>query len=294
MIDVQVTMPGASAKEVEQRATRPMEKLIWEIPGVEYLYSTSREGESLVIVRFKVGASPETSLVALSEKLRSNFDRIPHGVAFPLIKPRSINDVPILALTLHGGGFDALTLRRLAAQLDDTVKQVPEVAETTLIGGARRQVRVQLDPAQLAARNLSPAGLVPMLLQANRQWRAGALTAGNREVMIETGAFLTSAEDVGRVVVGVHGGLPVYLREVATVTDTAEESSSYVLFGRGAGGNGPGTGEEPAVTISVAKRPGANAIDVPRSTTPPRRARATSSLAGAPGGTAPARGRSQR
>ena len=264
MIDVQVTMPGASAKEVEQRATRPMEKLIWEIPGVEYLYSTSREGESLVIVRFKVGASPETSLVALSEKLRSNFDRIPHGVAFPLIKPRSINDVPILALTLHGGGFDALTLRRLAAQLDDTVKQVPEVAETTLIGGARRQVRVQLDPAQLAARNLSPAGLVPMLLQANRQWRAGALTAGNREVMIETGAFLTSAEDVGRVVVGVHGGLPVYLREVATVTDTAEESSSYVLFGRGAGGNGPGTGEEPAVTISVAKRPGANAIDVAR------------------------------
>src|SRR5436190_6792621 len=149
MIDVSVAMPGFSAKEVEERATRPMEKLVWEIPGVEYVYSTSRPGESLVIVRFKVGEEMERSLVNVSEKLRSNFDRIPHGVSFPLIKPRSIDDVPILALTFHSERYDHLMLRRLVAQVDDEVKQVPLVAETTIIGGARRQVRVLLEPVRL-------------------------------------------------------------------------------------------------------------------------------------------------
>ncbi len=108
MIDVLVAMPGFSAKEVEERATRPMEKLLWEIPNVEYIYSTSREGQSLVIVRFKVGEDIERSLVNLNQKLQANFDRIPQGVSFPLIKPRSIDDVPILALTFHGSGYGPL------------------------------------------------------------------------------------------------------------------------------------------------------------------------------------------
>src|SRR6266700_2663436 len=166
MIDVMVSMPGFSAKEVEERATRPMEKLAWEIPGVEYVYSTSRPGESLVIVRFKVGEEMERSLVKVSEKLRSNFDRIPHGVSFPLIKSRSIDDVPILALTFHSDRYDHLMLRRLVAQVDDEVKQVPLVAETSIIGGARRELRVLLDAGRLVSRNLSPAGLIPMLQQA--------------------------------------------------------------------------------------------------------------------------------
>ncbi|MEN9575464.1 MAG: hypothetical protein RL514_3319 [Verrucomicrobiota bacterium] len=255
MIDVLVAMPGFSAKEVEERATRPMEKLLWEISGVEYLYSTSRPGESLVIARFKVGSDPDASLARLTEKLRSNFDRIPHGVTWPLIKPRSIDDVPILALTFHSARYDHLTLRRLVAQVDDAVKQVPLVAETALVGGARREVRVLLDPAKLAARNLSPAGLVPMLRQANRQYRSGELTAGNQAVVIETGAFLQSAEDVGNVVVGVFSGKPVYLREVADVLDGAEEPANYVFFGSS-------SVEQPAVTLSIAKRPGANAISV--------------------------------
>jgi multidrug efflux pump subunit AcrB len=302
MIDVLVAMPGAGAKEVEERATRPMEKLLWEIPGVEYIYSTSRPGESLVIVRFKVGFDPGQSLVTLTEKLRSNFDRIPHGVSWPLIKAKSIDDVPILGLTFHSARYDHLTLRRLVAQVDDAVKQVPLVAETTLIGGARREIRVLLDPAKLASRNLSPADLIPMLQQANRQFRSGGLTSDNREVVIETGAFLTSAEDVGHVVVGVFSGRPVYLREVADIVDGAEEASQYVFFGYGvaagvspaveggilppgpahdvtetlkpskspppgetpgstAGGT-PATTEHPAVTLSIAKRPGANAISV--------------------------------
>src|SRR5688572_15060219 len=261
MVDVMVNMPGFTAKEVEERATRPMEKLLWEISGVEYIYSTSRDSESLVIVRFNVGSDPQTSLVALTEKLRSNFDRIPHGVGAPIVKPKSIDDVPILALTFHSARYDHLTLRRLVAEVDDAVKAVALVAETTLIGGARRQLRVLLDPVRLASRNLSAAGLVPMLQQGNRQYRSGGLTTNNQEVVIETGGFLTSAEDVGRVVVGVFGGRPVYLREIADIVDGAEEPSSYTFFGRGAA-RASAADEDPAVTLSIAKRPGANAISV--------------------------------
>jgi multidrug efflux pump subunit AcrB len=276
MVDVLVSMPGSGAKEVEERATRPMEKLLWEIPGVEYIYSTSSEGQSVVIVRFTVGENMEQSLVKLNQKLQSNFDKIPHGVSQPLIKARSIDDVPILALTFHSARYDHLTLRRLVAQVDDAVKQVPQVAETTLIGGAQRQVRVLLDPARLASRNLSPAGLIPMLQQANRQFAAGGLTSDNKEVVVETGAFLASAEDVGNVVVGVFSGKPVYLRDVATIVDGAEEPGQYVFFGEGRARspNAPSEltkaarsesepyQEQPAVTLSIAKRPGANAITV--------------------------------
>src|SRR5678815_4936633 len=176
MMDVLVSMPGCSAKEVEERATRPMEKLLWEIPGVEYIYSTSRPGEGLAIVRFKVGEDVEKSLVKLNQKLQANYDRIPAGVSRPLIKPKSIDDVPILALTFHSARYDHLTLRRLVAQVDDAVKQVPLVAETTLIGGSKRQVRVLLDPVRLASRNLTVLEMVPMLQQANRETVAGDLT----------------------------------------------------------------------------------------------------------------------
>ncbi|MCX7869097.1 MAG: efflux RND transporter permease subunit, partial [Terrimicrobiaceae bacterium] len=262
MIDVMVQMPGAGSEEVAERVTRPLEKLLWEIPNVEYLYSMSRPGEALVIVRFRVGSDVEDALVALNQKLQMNFDRIPHGVSTPLIKPRSIDDVPILALTFHSRRTDPQSLRELAAQVDDRIKGAPNVAETRLIGGARRAVRVLLDPAALAARGLTAAGIIPALQQANRQVTAGGLPADNREVVIETGGFLSSAEEVGAVVVGVAGGRPVYLRDVAEITDGAEKARDYVFFvpGAGEGGGAP----EAAVTLTVAKRPGANAITVAR------------------------------
>ena len=319
MVDVLVSMPGSGAKEVENRVTRPLEKLLWEIPGVEYIYSTSSEGRSLAIVRFKVGEDMDSSLVKLNQKLQSNYDQIPHGVSPPLIKAWSIDDVPVLCLTFHSAHYDHLTLRRLVAQVDDAVKQVPQVAGTTIIGGEHRQVRVLLDPVKLAARNLSPAGLGPLIQQANRQNFAGDLTSDNRSVIVETGAFLQTAADVGNVVAGVFGGKPVYLRDVATIEDGGEEPSQYVFFGTGAanlssaspsprpsppgrGGNAPSltanpsaqnstkdgevvslspgeragvrgntaskfrTGvdfeDEPAVTLAIAKRPGANAVTV--------------------------------
>ncbi len=261
MVDVLVAMPGFSAQEVEERATRPMEKLLWEIPGVEYIYSTSRPGEALTIVRFKVGEDVERSLVKLNQKLQANFDRIPAGVSHPLIKPRSIDDVPILALTFHSATYDHLTLRRVAAEVDDAIKQVPLVAETMLIGGAKRQVRVLLDPVRLASRQLTVADVVPMLQQANREGVAGDLTRDNREVRLKTGGFLVDARDVGNVVVGVFQRRPVYLRDVAEILDGAEEPAQYVFFGAGAA-VAARADEQAAVTLSVAKRPGANAIAV--------------------------------
>ena len=256
MVDVLVAMPGATSLEVENRITRPMEKLLWEIPGVEYLYSTSSPGNSIVIVRYQVGTDLEAALVRLNQKLQGNFDRLPAGVSPPLVKPRTIDDVPILALTLHSATHDHLTLRRLAAQLDDVVKAIPQVAETTLIGGVRRAVRVRLDPAALAARGLSASQLIPLLQQANRQLHAGSRPFANTEVLLETGTFLRDAADVGAVVVGVTADRPVHLRDVATITDEGEEPANYVLHGTAAGDL------EAAVTLSLAKRPGANAIDV--------------------------------
>ncbi len=271
MIDVLVSTPGSDAAEIENRATRPMEKLLWEIPGVEYLYSTSSRGHAMSIVRFEVGTDIETALVRLNQKLQTNFDRIPAGVSFPLVKPRTIDDVPILALTLHSATHDHLTLRRLAAQLDDVIKSIPQVAETAVIGGVRRAVRVQLDPTALAARQLSPDQLVASLQQANRQTHAGSRPFANTEFLLETGTFLRDAADVGSVVVGVFRNKPVYLREIATILDTAEEPANYVLHAKGAATPSSRHGRdeaavapspEPAVTVSIAKRPGANAIDV--------------------------------
>ena len=275
MIDVMVAMPGADAPDVENRVTRPMEKLLWEIPGVEYIYSTASPGANLTIVRFKVGEDLEASLVKLNQKLQTNFDRIPLGVSFPLIKPRTIDDVPVLALTFHSTRYDHFTLRRIAAQVDDAVKSIPKVAETTLIGGNRRQIRVQFDPQKLASRGLAPAFVAPMLQQASAQTHAGAQSFVNQETLLQIGTFFRDARDVESVVVGVFGGRPVYLRDVAEIVDGPEEPATYVLYGTGAhhGAATPSpperdqgvaspSSEQAAVTLSLAKRPGANAVDV--------------------------------
>jgi len=169
MIDVFVQMPGASAQEVEERVTKPMEKLIWEIPGVEYIYSTSSPGFAMAVVRFYVGEDEEKSIVRLNQKMFANFDLIPPGASPPLIKPRYIDDVPILALTLWSHRYDHFTLRRVAAQLDDVVKQVDNVSSTTLIGGLRRQVHVTLDPARMAAYHLTPLAVLRRVQRENRR-----------------------------------------------------------------------------------------------------------------------------
>jgi multidrug efflux pump subunit AcrB len=268
MIDLFVQMPGASAKEVEERVTRPMEQLLWEIPGVEYIYSTSSPGFSMAIVRFRVGEDEEKSIVRLNQKMFANFDLIPPGASQPLIKPRSIDDVPILALTLSSDRYDHFTLRRIAAQIYDQIKQVVDVSEVKIIGGQRRQVRVILDSAKMAAYHLAPVAVIPILDQQNRQLTSGSFSSHNQEFLVDTGGFLRTAEEVGSVVVGAFNQRPVFLRDVAKIADGPEEPADYVLIGQGRGavlknrGNLSASSALPAVTLTVAKRKGTNAIQV--------------------------------
>jgi multidrug efflux pump subunit AcrB len=260
MIDVLVTMPGATPKDIEQRLTIPMEKLLYELPGVEYIYSTSMAGQSLLVVRFYVGENLETSIVRLNQKLATNFDRIPHSVRQPIIKPHIIDDVPIMALTFHGKKYDHYTLRRMAAQVDDAIKNINEVAETKIIGGTKRVVTIHFDPLLLESRNLSLTDIAPKIQAANSQSYSGSLKSLNQEILLQTGTFMQSAEEIKRIVVGVYGGQPIYLYEVAEVIDGPEEPADYVLYGD----KQSEWQEEAAVTLTIAKRPGANAVSVVR------------------------------
>ncbi|HEX8985180.1 MAG TPA: efflux RND transporter permease subunit [Bryobacteraceae bacterium] len=255
MIDLFVGLPGASPREVEERVTKPMEKLLWEIPGVEYIYSTSSPGGSLAIVRFRVGEDEEKSIVKLNQKMFANLDLIPQGATQPLIKPRSIDDVPILALTFSSSRYGPFELRRVAAQVHDTVKQAPDVSAATLIGGEPREVRVTLDEGKLAAYSLTPVQIYGALAGGNRRLEAGHFSAGNRDFLLETGEFLRTPDDVRNVVVAVAGGKPVYVRDVATVSDGGAEPVDYVQYA--AGGK-----FQPAVTLAISKRKGTNAVEV--------------------------------
>ncbi len=255
MIDVMVQMPGASVREVEERVTRPMEELLWEIPGVEYIYSTTSPGQALAIVRFEVGRDEETSIVLLNQKLSANLDRIPPGASPPLVKPRSIDDVPILALTLSSHRYNDLELRQIAAQVADSIKQTPDISVVELLGGQRRTLRVEPDVEKLAARGLTPIDLANALGAANQRLSAGVFRHNNEEILAEAGSFLRNADDVRHVVVSASNGRPVYIGDVARVEDGAGDPVQYVQFGA--------HGQfAPAVTISVAKRQGTNAISV--------------------------------
>ncbi len=273
LVDVFVQMPGASAREVEERVTKPMEKLLWEIPGVEYIYSTSSPGVALAVVRFYVGEDEEKAIVRLNQKMFANFDLIPPGASPPLIKPRSIDDVPILALTLWSPHYDHFTLRRVAAQLHDPVKSVPNVSQVDILGGQRRQIAVHLQRDRLEAYHLSPLEVAGRLTRANSQQLSGSFSRDNRDFLVETSGFLTSASEVAELVVGVFAGRPVYLRDVAEVRDGPEEASNYVFFALGQAaqeshqlGGGSSLGRPgvpyPAVTLSIAKRQGTNATIV--------------------------------
>jgi len=261
MLDVFVQMPGASSQEVAQRVSLPMEKLLREVPGVEYIYSISHPGMSMVIVRFYVGTKEEDAIIQTYNKLYSNVDRIPPGVSQPLIKVRSIDNVPIMALTLWGQNHDSYQLRRVAGELEDSLKKLDDISETTIIGGQPRQVRVMLDTQRLAAYGLTPGSLVAQLQGANARGQAGSFARDNREFQVEAGLFFTHADDLKQVVVGVHSGRPVYLRDVAEkIEDGPAEPDNYVLFSNAKGTTRQaGNLEYPAVTITLAKRKGTNA-----------------------------------
>ncbi|MFZ0633622.1 MAG: efflux RND transporter permease subunit [Acidobacteriaceae bacterium] len=264
MLDVMTAMPGSTPNEVEERVTNPIEGLMHEIPGVEYVYSISSPGQSLVIVRFKVGTPEEDALVKVYSKTYSNASVLPQGASQPMIKARSIDDVPILALTLWGKNYNGYQLRQMADEVQHTIRQIPDVSETSVIGGQPREMRVVLDSAKLAAFGMSPADVVHRLLAANAHTQAGEFAEGNEEIRVDAGNLFRDAQDVGGVVLGVAQGQPVYLRDAAAkIVDGPAEPDDYVLFGTTqASAHGAPTREYPAVTISVAKRQGTNATDI--------------------------------
>jgi multidrug efflux pump subunit AcrB len=266
MSDVFVQMPSAAPKEIEERVTKPLERWIWEIPGVEYVYSTTSPGSSAVIVRFVVGEDQERAMVRLRDKLAAHQDELPPGASAPIIKPRSIDDVPVLSVTLWSDRASSLELRKLASEARDQIKQVPGVSEVTLLGGDRRALRVLLDPQRLAAHRIAVDQLSAALAGANARLATGTTVEQGREVLIETGDLLRTAADVESVVVGTSDGRPVHVRDVARVEDGADEPSSYVRFGAGAAAEGDdaaaGNGAHAAVTLAVAKHKGLNAVEI--------------------------------
>ncbi len=261
MLDVFVEMPGASSDEVAQRVSLPMERLLREVPGVEYIYSISHPGMSMLVVRFYVGTKEEDAIVQTYNKLYSNFDRIPPGVSQPVIKVRSIDDVPIMALTLWGKDYDSYRLRRIAGELENSLKPLEGVSETKIIGGQPRQIRVVLDTQKLAAYGLTPGAVIARLQSANTRAQAGEFSRDNREFQVDAGVFFASIDDLRQVVIGVHANRPVYLRDIAEkLEDGPAEASNYVLFGTARADTSHAAGANyPAVTITISKRKGTNA-----------------------------------
>jgi multidrug efflux pump subunit AcrB len=270
MVDIYLPMPGSSPGEVQERVVKPFESKLWEIKGVEYLYSMSRPGMGIITVRFLVGQPMEESLVKLYNKVMSNRTLLPPGAGEPLVVPKSIDDVPILALTLWSERYDHGALRTLAGEVADELKKSENAAETEIKGGRTRQLRVTLDAPRLAGYSLSPLQVAGALQKGNTSLSSGSFSSGNKEMLVETGGFLDSAEAVKRLVVGVYGGKPVYLNDVARVEDGLSEPGDYVFMGLGPAERPDSSGKSgkngfsrkadyPAVTISVAKRKGANA-----------------------------------
>src|SRR6478752_3631381 len=258
MVDVFVEMPGATPADVEQRVTRPLEQLLWEVPGVEYVYSTSSPGQSMVVARFTVDEPLEPALVRLNQKLAANADRIPPGVIGPIVKPRSIDDVPILAVTVWSTRYSDDQLRSLVVQLRDAIAEVNDVSEVTIIGGRPRQVRVDIDPARLSAYGLDPLSVQQAIARTNVRGTASGPVAGGLTTGLEAGSRLRTTEDVRDTVVTSGSGRPVLVRDVAAVVEGDAEPTSYVTF------QSKTSGAQPAVTIAVAKRTGTNATVVAR------------------------------
>ncbi len=261
MIDVAVGMPGATPKEVERRLVEPLERAIWEVADVEYVYSVAQPDGAMVTARFKVGTEPEMALTRLYGKLMANMDQMPAGATPPFVTLHGINEVPILTLTLSGGSDagDGYLLRQQAVELAAELKRIPDVAESWVIGGAPREVSVTLDPQALAARGLSGGAVFQALGAANAELPAGELVSGNRTVPVRVGHLLRNVDDVGEVVVAVMNDRAIRLRDVATIEDGPAQPDQYVAF---LPGGGRGEDFEPAVTIALAKREGKNAATI--------------------------------
>ena len=264
MADIFVGYPGASPTEVESRVIKPLEKLISNIKGVEYVYSTSMKEQGMVIVQFFVGEDIERSFVKLYNEINKHMDQMPKGVTFPLVKTRAIDDVPMLGLTLWSENYNDYQLSQLAEELESEIKKVKDVSITNKIGGRNRQLRVVLDKEKMAESGLDFLSVSQMIEANNTQLKAGSFDKNDTEFLVNTGKFLETAKDVENLVVGVLQNKPIYLKQIAKIIDGPEISQKYVSFGYGNASEKNQTykSEYPAVTISIAKRKGADAMKI--------------------------------
>jgi multidrug efflux pump subunit AcrB len=264
MADIFVGYPGASPTEVESRVIKPLEQLISNIKGVEYVYSTSMKEQGMVIVQFYVGEDIERSFVKLYNEINKHMDQMPAGVTFPLVKTRAIDDVPMLGLTLWSENYDDYQLSQIALELEAEIKKVNDVAMTHKIGGRNRQLRVVLDKDKLASSGLDFLSVSEMIKANNSQLSSGSFDKNDNEFLVNTGKFLASVTDVENLVVGVQDNQPIYLKQVANIIDGPEVPQNYVSlgFGKGSVKSSDYKSEYPAVTISVAKRKGADAMKI--------------------------------
>jgi len=263
MANVMISFPGASAKDVEQMVSGPAEQVLSQIQGIEHVMSVSRPGMSLVTVQFKVGVPRIEALVRLYDTVHANADWLPAGLGVlpPIIKPKGIDDVPIVSLTLHSknpqtGAYD---LERVAHSIEADLKRVKGTREVTTLGGPGRAVLVEIDPARLNSSGIALSDLRQALQAANQGLPLGDLLINNHSVALEAGDYLKDAADVSQLIIGVHGGRPVSLQDVATVRNDSPVPSRYVWFGEATSGAAK---EYPAVTIAITKKAGENAIDV--------------------------------
>ncbi|HCQ66442.1 MAG TPA: acriflavin resistance protein, partial [Rhodobacteraceae bacterium] len=278
MVDVFFSYPGISAEQVASLATDPLERMMSEIPGVEHVYSTSERNGAMVTVQFEVGEEMDPSLVKLNDKIQSNLDKMPPGVSMPLIKPKGVDDVPMVTLTLWSHEVDEGALRALGLDVMQRLKEVPNTSQSFVVGGRSDAIKVEVFPERLAGFGIGLDEIAQTITAANSERGVGMVETGQSSFTLYTGSFLRNARDIENLMIGVSFGQPTYIRDVALVTQGTDDATSMVNYYTGPSYGAHGEGEEgdeahaddvelaplgaPAVTIAVAKKSGSNGVSV--------------------------------
>lgn len=264
MVDVMIGYPGASPKEVERRIVEPLEKIFSNIKGVEHLHSTAANGQAMIIVQFYVGEDVERSYVKLYDELFKNMDKMPDGIHPPLVKTRSIDDVPMLGLTFWSEEYNDFKLRQLTEEVSADIKKIKDVSTINLIGGRTRALKVILDKGKMTQNQVDPLSIMEIIKAGNSSAQSGSFVQQNQEYLITTGEFLSNREDIENLIVGLSNNRPVYLHQVAKVLDGPATNVDYVSFGYSKFNSDYAEypSEYNAITLSVAKVQGADAMQI--------------------------------
>ncbi|MDH5446569.1 MAG: efflux RND transporter permease subunit [Gammaproteobacteria bacterium] len=264
MVDIFVQYAGASGEQVTSLVTEPLERIMSEIPGVRHVYSATRRGNSMVTVQFKVGEDLGQSIVKVHDKLQSNLDSMPPGVAMPLVKPVGIDDVPVVTATLWSKDVDDGNLRTLAFDVLQRLQEVPNTGKGSVVGGRKEQIRVEAYPERMSGFGISLDQLARTIKTANAEQTAGSIEGGNTAFTVYTGAFLHTAQEISRLVVGVHNGAPIYVRDIAHVFQAPQDTTRLVTYYTGTADERglPHANGEAAVTIAIAKKIDTNGVTV--------------------------------